>query len=204
MVRWKEAEAQWHHWVTKPMDPFLDFSSYKPYILSWKTGFFGDGGVGWSACFCWWMGAQSFSHVQLFATLWSVALQVPLFMEFSRQEYWSGLPFPTPGGLPNPGMEPGSLASPASAGGFFTTAHLLPKHLIDQDVHFTDFIFLNSFCRFSYSSKRAWKIHNQDNGPKNWTVTKCKGLMMIFFSSLPPSFHSSFFLFLPPSFPFFL
>ena len=50
----------------------------------------------------------------------SVAHQVPLFMEFSRQEYWSGLAFPSPGDLPNPGTEPTSLASPALAGGFFT------------------------------------------------------------------------------------
>ena len=42
-------------------------------------------------------------------------------MEFSRQEYWSGLPFPTPGYLPNPGIEPAYLASPTLAGGFFTT-----------------------------------------------------------------------------------
>ena len=50
-----------------------------------------------------------------------VAHQAPLSMEFSRQEYWSGLPFPTPGDLRNPGIEPMSLASPALAGGFFTT-----------------------------------------------------------------------------------
>ena len=43
-------------------------------------------------------------------------------MGFSRQEYWSGLPFPTPGDLPDPGIEPVSLLSPALAGGFFTTA----------------------------------------------------------------------------------
>ena len=43
-------------------------------------------------------------------------------MEFSRQEYWNGLPFSTPEDLPNPGIEPGSLASPALAGGFFTTS----------------------------------------------------------------------------------
>ena len=43
-----------------------------------------------------------FSCVQLFAILWTVALQAPLSMEFSKQEYWSGLPFPTPGDLPNP------------------------------------------------------------------------------------------------------
>ena len=49
---------------------------------------------------------QSFSHVRLFATHWSVAHQAPLSMEFSRQEYWSGLPFPTPGDLSYPGIKP--------------------------------------------------------------------------------------------------
>ena len=53
--------------------------------------------------------------------LWTVACQAPLSMQFSRQEYWSGLPVPTPGDLPNPGVEPTSLVSPALAGGFFTT-----------------------------------------------------------------------------------
>ena len=47
--------------------------------------------------------------------------QASLSMGFSRQEYWSGWPFPSPGDLPNPGMEPGSPASPVLAGGFFTT-----------------------------------------------------------------------------------
>ena len=50
------------------------------------------------------------SHVRLFATLWTVAHQAPQSIEFSRQEYWSGLPFPSPGGLPNPGIKPGSPA----------------------------------------------------------------------------------------------
>ena len=63
----------------------------------------------------------SHCHVQLFATLWTVALQSPLSMEFSRQEYWSGLAFPIPGDLPNPRIEPASLVSPALAGRFFTT-----------------------------------------------------------------------------------
>ena len=54
-------------------------------------------------------------------TPWTVAHQAPLSMEFSRQEYWSGVPFPPPGGLPNPGIKPVSLASPALAGRFFTT-----------------------------------------------------------------------------------
>ena len=51
-------------------------------------------------------------------TPWTVACQVPLSMEFSRQEYYSGLPFPSPGDLPNPGIE---FTSPALAGGFFTS-----------------------------------------------------------------------------------
>ena len=50
-------------------------------------------------------------HVQLFATLWTVARQTPLFMGFSRQEYWSGLPFPVPRDIPDPGIEPTSPAS---------------------------------------------------------------------------------------------
>ena len=52
---------------------------------------------------------KSLSRVQLFATPWTVAYQAPLSMGFSRQQYWSGLPFPSPGDLPDPGIEPGSL-----------------------------------------------------------------------------------------------
>ena len=51
-----------------------------------------------------------------------MAHQAPLSMEFSRQEYWSGLPCPSPVNLPNPGIKPMSLTSPALAGGFFTTS----------------------------------------------------------------------------------
>ena len=57
---------------------------------------------------------------QLFATSQTVARQTPLSVGFSRQEYWSGLPFPTIGDLPNPEIETMSLASPALVGGFFT------------------------------------------------------------------------------------
>ena len=53
--------------------------------------------------------AQPLSCVWLFATSWTVACQAPLSFEFSRQKYWSGLPFPTPGDLPNPGIVPTSL-----------------------------------------------------------------------------------------------
>ena len=55
---------------------------------------------------------------------WTVALQATLSMELFRQEYWNVLPFPPPGDLSKPGMEPASPASPASAGGFFTCKSL--------------------------------------------------------------------------------
>ena len=65
---------------------------------------------------------KSLCHVRLFGTLWIVARQAPLSMEFSRQEYWSGLPFPSPGDLPDPGSQRISLLSPALADRFFTTS----------------------------------------------------------------------------------
>ena len=57
--------------------------------------------------------AQLLSRVRLLVTPWTIAHQAPLSMEFPRQEYWSGVPFSTPGDLPNSGIEPVSLASPA-------------------------------------------------------------------------------------------
>ena len=62
--------------------------------------------------------------VPLFVTPWTIAWQVPLSMEFFRQEYWSGLPFPTPVDLPDPGMDTESLASPVLA-----DDSLPPRHL---------------------------------------------------------------------------
>ena len=64
-----------------------------------------------------WCVCISCSVISNSATLWTVASQAPLSLEFSRQEYWSGLPFPSPGDLPNPGTEPGASCI---AGGFFT------------------------------------------------------------------------------------
>ena len=63
---------------------------------------------------------QSLSLVRIFATLWIVARQAPLSLGFFRQEDWSGLPFPPPGDLPDPGIEPTSPVSPALADRFFT------------------------------------------------------------------------------------
>ena len=61
------------------------------------------------------------SCVQLFATSWTIVCQAHVSIGFSWQEYWSGLPFPSPGDLPGPGMKPTSPVSPALAGEFFTT-----------------------------------------------------------------------------------
>ena len=72
----------------------------------------------WHLCLCMW--ALSCS-VQLFVTPWTITRQAPLSMEFSRQEYWSALPFPTPRDLPNSGIKPLSPGTPALAGRFFTT-----------------------------------------------------------------------------------
>ena len=58
---------------------------------------------------------KSLSRVRLFEITWTVALQAPQSMEFSKQEYWSGLSFPPPGDLPDPGIEPGSPALQANA-----------------------------------------------------------------------------------------
>ena len=61
------------------------------------------------------------SRIRLFATPWTIAHQAPLSVEISKQEYWSGLPLPTPGDLPNPVIELESLVFPALADGLFTT-----------------------------------------------------------------------------------
>ena len=70
------------------------------------------------------MCAQYLSRVPLFVTLWTVACQAPLSTELFRQEYRSGLPFPSPGDFPDQGTEPASLASPASPGRFLPPCHL--------------------------------------------------------------------------------
>ena len=67
------------------------------------------------------MCVELLSHIQLFASPWTVACQAPLSMKFFREEYSSGLLFPIPADFPDPGFEPMSLALPSLAGGFFTT-----------------------------------------------------------------------------------
>ena len=76
------------------------------------------------------------SHVWLFAISWTVACQVPLSMGFPRQEYWSGLPFPPPGDLPNPGIEPSSPVVPSCQADSY--------HWATWETHLTDWLFSRS------------------------------------------------------------
>ena len=93
--------------------------SSQPFSQSkWHCGYPAPKMLLFSGCVCM---LSCFSCVWLFAAPQAVFCQAPLSMGFSRQEYWSGLPFPPPGHLLGPGIEPMSPASPALAGGFFTT-----------------------------------------------------------------------------------
>ena len=76
-------------------------------------------------CIMYYVCAQLLSHVWLFASPWTVALKMPLSMGFSWQEYWCWLPFAVSGDLPDPGIKPMSLVSPALADGFFTISATL-------------------------------------------------------------------------------
>ena len=84
------------------------------------------------------MCAKSLQPCPIFATLWTVACQTPVSMGFSRQEYWSGLPCPPPGDLPDLEIEPASLMSPALAGRFFTTSATWEAHLVSYHPPYVD------------------------------------------------------------------
>ena len=103
------------------------------------------------------------SRVRLFATPWTVACQALLSMGFSRQEYWSGLPFPSPGYLPDPGIEPGCPAleadaltsePPGKSREWQTTSAFLPLESHEQyekAVHYMTFLFCNwKFLTFDH------------------------------------------------------
>ena len=95
-----------------------------------------------------------FSCVRLFTTSWTVAHQAYLSIGFSRQEYWSGLPCLPPGDLPNPGIEPTSLMSLASAGGFFTTSATCDACLYIYPLPNQHLLLSN----FKTSRKRCWVL----------------------------------------------
>ena len=91
---------------------------------------------------------KSLSHVQLFATPWTVAHQAPPSMEFSRQEYWSGLPFPSPGDLPDPGIEPRSPSLQADTLPSEPPGNPLKSCNIIQSLHFH--VWLHShYCKWN-------------------------------------------------------
>ena len=122
---WPGGEKKWHFLL-------VWFSLYlRQALCSWTGPGVGGHHSQWSwplptaslACML-----SHFSCVRLCVTLWTLARQVPLSMGLSRQEYWSGLPFPSPWDLPNPGIEPVSLMPLALAGRFFTTSATWEDH----------------------------------------------------------------------------
>ena len=108
---------------------------------------------------------------------WTVAHQAPLSLGFSRQDYWSGLPFPPPGGLPDPGIGPTSLVSPALASGFFTT--LLPGiHNISQGSMTNQSIFpaepqISSIAGFQVTLTNRASLAHQGTLMGRGTLTSC-------------------------------
>ena len=111
--------------VLRPLDLDWNYTHISPRTPAWRcqvmgqipmSQFFAINLYKYASLACM---LSHYSHVWLFATAWTVAHQAPLSMGFSRQEYWSGLPRPPPGDLPNPGVEPKSPVSPALAGRFF-------------------------------------------------------------------------------------
>ena len=111
------------------------------------------------------------SHVQLFATLWTVAHQAPLSMGFSRQEYWSGLTFPTLRDLPVPGIKSESVVSPALAGRFFTTVPPRKLNLWKGGVRWAELTlkrdrWVERYKERCSRSALLWSEHL--NGPRDW------------------------------------
>ena len=94
------------------------------------------------------------SRVQLFVTPWTIAYQAPQPMEFSRQEYWSGLPFLSPGDLPNPRIEPGSLTLQADALPSEPPGKpLMPSRCyLDSNVIYFIFLLMDLYC-WQYTSQ---------------------------------------------------
>ena len=93
--------------------------------------------------------------VQLFVTLWAVACQIPLFMDFSKKEYWSGLPFPSPGDLCNPGIKPGSPALQTD----FLQSEPLRKPSAQEVLHKTQ---KKSNPVSSFGNTRGWGLSLRD------------------------------------------
>ena len=111
-----------------------------------------------------------FSHVRLFVTLWTVAHQAPLSRGLSRQEYWSGLPCPPPGDLPDSGIEPVSLTSPALADEFFTTSATREAPMLMHGKNQTNIV---EQLSFNYKKKRQAKDMGRGMGAGARTIGSC-------------------------------
>ena len=112
----------WDGWMASPTQWTRVWVNSRSW---WWTGRPGIAVHGVTKSWTWlsnWTELKSLQSYPTLAIPWMVALQAPLSMEFSRQEYWSGLSRPLSGDLPNPGTEPTSLISPTLAGGLFTTS----------------------------------------------------------------------------------
>ena len=106
-------------------------------------------------------GDELLSCVQLFATPWTVACQAPLSMIFPRQKYWGGLPFPSPGNLPDPGIE---SVFPALASGFFATEPrgkpcCIPLHYFKECCSGSSYFQINLIIlRFNFKTYRGFRV----------------------------------------------
>ena len=107
----------------------------------------------------------------LFETPWTVTHQALLSMGFSRQEYWMGLPFPTPGDLPKPGIKPGSLMSPALAGGFFTTSPTWEAQTVRRGLSISWFDGLYENAIIKWWTKFCQRSHLRHHC-ETWNVTE--------------------------------
>ena len=121
-----------------------------------------------------------FSRVWLFVTPWTVVCQAPLSTGFSRQGYWSGLPCPPPGDLPDPGVKPESLLSPALAGRFFTTSATWEVHeeAYIKIYDYTDFFQVyighsKSVYLIEWKRKKIINVRRENNGKWRHSVGEC-------------------------------
>ena len=118
----RDLESPFSFWY-RAEDNFIDGDLfYHSKCFSQKANFYSVFRVSPVSSISWKCILSQFCGAQLFVTLWNVACQATLSMGFSKEEFWSGLPFPSPVDLPNPGIKSGSLMSPALAGKFFTTS----------------------------------------------------------------------------------
>ena len=116
---------------------------------------------------------KSLSHVRLFATPWTVAYQAPSSMGFSRQEYWSGLPFPSPGDLPNPGIEPGSPALQADA---LTSEP--PEKPLNRNWHWK-MIWVQNELLFHQATEISWLLFTEVT--LSWPICHCVYYILVIY-----------------------